>query len=385
MAPKAQFTLEELTKIALGAPELTSTSVHVLHSLINTILKKLDCQNDIVSISGVESDCLAGLLHKSKSAPITMDDKQISIIGPKLYAITEMERSIDEVKSKLDNHIQTARKFGHLSQMKYDLKDWENFKANADSTCIPCVEENTFACFMIGNIDFLKKLQRRIAEPMVLNLFEFEQEIKHLSEDMNELIANASANLEKLALIEGALRAVEDLKDQIEQHNLRFLGTMEEVQDILDFKLDKLQIPALKRYITINLHRVEARIALIQNKVDCPKPPGIISSGLRCLSCGDRQVCAEKGVHRMSMLPDAHAVMTARLPKVCKCTKKSINLAENRRQSVLNPNVIPEQIKKMKAASEVPTASVYIDDCKAICIENFSLFEGTDGNLYRKG
>ncbi|XP_014097284.3 uncharacterized protein [Bactrocera oleae] len=385
MAPKAQFTLEEMAKIALGAPELTSTSVHVLHRLINVILKKLDCQNDTVSICGVESDCLAELLNKSKSAPITLDDTQVSIIGPKLYAITELERSIEEVKSNLDNHIQTARKFGHLSQMKYDLKDWENFKPNADSTCIPCVEENTFACYMIGNIDFLKKLQRRIAEPMILNLFEFEQEIKDLSEDMNLLISNASANLEKLALIEGCLRAVEDLKEQIEQHNLRFLGTMEEVQDILDFKLDKLQIPALKRYVTINLSRIEAHIAVIQNTVDCPKPPGIISSGLRCLSCGDREVCAEKGVHGMSLLPDAHAFMTVRMPKVCKCAKKSLKLTLGRNQTLLNSNIIPKQIRKTQTAAEMPTTSVYIDNCEAICVENFSLFEGTDGNLYRKG
>lgn len=385
MAPKAQFTLEEMTKIALGAPELTSTSVHVLHSLIGVILKKLDCQNDTVSICGIESVCLAELLNNSKSTPITLDDTQISIIGPKLNAIKELERSIDEVKSKLDNHIQTARKFSHLSQMKYDLKDWKNFKSNADSTCIPCVEENTLACFMIGNIDFLKKLQRRIAEPMILNLFEFEQEIKNLSEDMDRLISNASANLEKLALIEGCLRAVEDLKEKIEQHNLKFLGTMEEVQDILDFKLDKLQIPALKRYVTISLSRIESHIALIQNTVDCPKPPGIISSGLRCLSCGDRQVCAEKGVHGMSLLPDANTFMAIRLPKVCKCSRKTLNLDVGRQQTVLNPNVIPEQIRKAKTAPEVPTMSVYIDNCNAICLENFSLLEGTDGNLYRKG
>ncbi|CAD7003258.1 unnamed protein product [Ceratitis capitata] len=360
MSPKVQFTLEEMAKIALGAPELTSASIHALHILIELILKKLDCQNDVVSLKGIESDCLVKLLKESKPAQLT--------------AVTKLEKSVEEVKSKLENHIQTARKFSHLSQMKYDLKDWEKYKVHSESTCAPCGKELNLACFM-----------RRIAEPMILSFFEFEEEIKCLNEDMNDLILHAVANLEKLALVEGCLQAVEDLKEKIDQHNLKFLGTMEEVQDILDFKLDKLQIPALKRYITINLNRIEARIAVIQNKVDCPKPPGIISSGLRCLSCGEHQVCAEKGVHTVSLLPDAHTARAIRMPRTCKCSKGDLKLNRVFGKKVLNPDIISHPISKRQTEPKGLSSTVLIKNCEVVCLEDFRLFEGIDGNLYHKG
>ncbi|XP_004521377.1 uncharacterized protein LOC101448908 [Ceratitis capitata] len=385
MSPKVQFTLEEMAKIALGAPELTSASIHALHILIELILKKLDCQNDVVSLKGIESDCLVKLLKESKPAQLTVDDAHLIIIAHKLKAVTKLEKSVEEVKSKLENHIQTARKFSHLSQMKYDLKDWEKYKVHSESTCAPCGKELNLACFMVSNIDFLKKLQRRIAEPMILSFFEFEEEIKCLNEDMNDLILHAVANLEKLALVEGCLQAVEDLKEKIDQHNLKFLGTMEEVQDILDFKLDKLQIPALKRYITINLNRIEARIAVIQNKVDCPKPPGIISSGLRCLSCGEHQVCAEKGVHTVSLLPDAHTARAIRMPRTCKCSKGDLKLNRVFGKKVLNPDIISHPISKRQTEPKGLSSTVLIKNCEVVCLEDFRLFEGIDGNLYHKG
>ncbi|XP_036336831.1 uncharacterized protein LOC118756227 [Rhagoletis pomonella] len=379
MAPKAQFTLEELTKIALGAPELTTTSVHVLHSLIDVILKKLGCQDDTVSICGVESDCLAELLNKSKSTPITFDDKQLIVIAPKLKVIAKLEKSVDKIEAKLNEHIKVAKKFSHLPQIKFNIKDWEQFTTQMESQCIPCEKEREITCALTGDIDFLMKLQRRLAEPMVLNLFEFEQEIAALNDDMNALIVNAAANLDKLATIEGCLLAVDKLRSEIEKHNNRFLHTMAEVQDILDSKLDKVQIQALKQYVMLSLNYVERHIRNIQNKADCPKTPGIITSGVRCLSCADRRVCVEKGVHVTGILPDAHAFKPTRLPRVCKCTKEQSPV-------ILNANMVSKVIRLRHAEAELLTANIVsIADCKATCLESLDVLQGTDGLTYRKG
>ncbi|XP_067612626.1 uncharacterized protein [Eurosta solidaginis] len=391
MAPKAQFTLEELTKIALGAPELTTTSVHALHGLVDIILKKVGCQEDTVSLRGIEADILAELLAKSKSNPITFNDKNLTILAPKLHEIVQLEKSVEELQTKLNDHIKTARKFSQLPAMKISFKDLEKFKLQAETQCIPCEKERELVCLLTGDIDFLKKLQRRLIQPMILNLFEFEDEIKMLNDDMNELIDNAIGNLEKLATLEGCLIRVEKLHEEITQLSYKFLGAMEEVQDILDFKLDKIQIPALKRYVAMTFGSLESRIRSIQNTVDCPKPPGIITSGVRCLSCGDRNVCVERGVHTMSLLPDAlpHKGGT-RLPRTCKCTQGDAIGALGMPVTVLDgANALSEfvrnSMKSTKSTENIGVNQVMIDKCDAICLENFSLLEGTDGKFYRKG
>ncbi|XP_053954652.1 uncharacterized protein LOC128860889 [Anastrepha ludens] len=381
MAPKAQFTLEEITKIALGAPELTSTSVHVLHSLVDVLLKKIGCQNDTVSICGVESDCLAELLNKSKSTPINFDDKQVTIIAPELNNIVELEKSVDELQIKLNDHINSARKFNQLPQMKFDIKDWEKIKDLEGSRCIACEEDQEIACYLTSNIDFLKKLQRRLAEPMVLNLFQFEQEISALNEDMNTLIANVAEKVEKFALIEASLLAVEKVRAEIDLHNYTFLGAMEEIQDILDFKLDKIQIPALKRYVMLHFKHIDSHVRSVQYAVDCPKYPGTITSGVRCLSCGDRNVCIQKGVHPTGILPDAHAFKPTRLPRVCECKTE-----KEEAKKMYVANVVPTLITKENIDAAASTATVVsIDDCTLTCRENYEFLKGTDGLLYRKG
>jgi len=121
MPAHLDLTLEEMTRIALGVPELTHVNVAVLHSLLNVLLKKLNCQNDVVRISGFEGKCMERILEQSKISPLPFDVEAVVPISEQLDKVKELEQRIKQLECKLECHFQQIRICNKDKDKKYKI------------------------------------------------------------------------------------------------------------------------------------------------------------------------------------------------------------------------------------------------------------------------
>uniref|UniRef100_A0A1I8NYD4 Uncharacterized protein n=1 Tax=Stomoxys calcitrans TaxID=35570 RepID=A0A1I8NYD4_STOCA len=233
-----EFELQELVKIALGGPELTNVSTAVLHSLLEILLKKLNCQNETVSLSSYESKMLQKLLEKSKTSPLAFNDESVECIEEKLKSLQRLQEVVNDMDKKLACHLEHAKWRNNFQETQLDWENWEHF--GSEDLCTFCDADNDIACKLLKNTDFLKKLLRRISAPMVDRVFLLEDKLQSLQEEFNKFTTRAQEEYLKIQLLETCIYEIELLRKKLNENQTQFICTIEEVQDMLDAKLDKI-------------------------------------------------------------------------------------------------------------------------------------------------
>ncbi|KAL7733695.1 hypothetical protein ACLKA6_011433 [Drosophila palustris] len=302
-----ELTLEELAQIALGVPELNSVNVAVLHSLLNVLMKKLDCGKELVTIGGFEGKCLERLLERSKISPLPFDVANIAPISNELDKVEAMEKRIACLECKLDAHFKQIRVCNKVNSKKYQKQIWEEYSSPCEDLCTVCDEDNKIACSLLQNMDFMKKLLRRIAAPMMGQIEEIQKGLNTFYETLKNFLQKTEALFERLEIVKQCVIEIENLRELVKEYNLTFIGTMEELQDMLDSKLDKVHMPALKKYIRDHFEDIETRLSRIEDKDSCPRAAGFVNTGIRCISCGNTRIGVDVGPQNIGPLPDATA------------------------------------------------------------------------------
>lgn len=300
-----QLTLEQLARIALGVPELNHVNLAVLHSLLDTLMKKMNCNNDLVTIDGFEGKCLERLLERSKISPLPFDLANIEPISNELDKLGAMEKRLAQVESKLESHFKQIRIVNKVNSKQYRKQLWEEYTSPCEDLCTVCDEDNKIACSLLQNMDFMKKLLRRIATPLL-------EMIEKVQEDLNKFYTTLDAFLKKtqrlfdrLEMVKQCVIEIENLRELVKEYNLTFIGTMEELQDMLDSKLDKVHMPALKKYIRDRFDNIDNRLRLIEEKDSCPRAAGFLHTDIACISCGNKNIGVDVGPLNIGPLPDA--------------------------------------------------------------------------------
>ncbi|XP_011294958.1 uncharacterized protein LOC105262212 [Musca domestica] len=370
-----EFKLKDLTKIALGSPDLTNVNIAVLQSLIEILLKKLNCQTETVIVSSFEGQKLQKLLDQSKLSPLGINDENVEVISDKLQHLLKLEHEIQAIDSKLSCHLEETSRANNQAETTLDWANWKTYAT--EDLCTICNPDNDIACKLLKNTDFLKKLLRRISAPMVDRIFQLENKILVLEKEFNSFIKRAEEHYLKIQLLETCLNEIETLRKKINENETQFICTMEEVQDMLDAKLDKIHVPALKKYIKDNFLRISRDLNDLQTKEECPRAAGIIMQGLQCMSCGSSNICREVGTLPVAMLPDSSVKLDTSIMKHCLSHQPSGNEPVKKKIEA-NANIMEmETIAK-------PSQS----NTRAKCGKDkgeFEVLEGFDGNLYRKG
>lgn len=145
---------------------------------------------------------------------------------------------------------------------------------------------------------------------------------------------------------------------------------------MLDAKLDKIHMPALKKFIRDNFASLEKSIQMLQMKKDCPKAAGIIMEGVRCVCCGATNICGEVGTHPVGMLHVVRKKVQHKLPHACSCRLYNPPKPGDPRTQVTS-RLLDAHLKVKRRNDESNK-----------CFQTnqpFDLLEGFDGNLYRKG
>lgn len=305
MPVNVELTLEELTRIALGVPELTHTNVAVLHSLLNVLLKKLNCQQDVVSISGFEGKCMERILEQSKISPLPFDVQSIVPISEQLDKVKLMEQRIRQLETKLECHFKQIRICNRAKDQKFKIHHAEQYASPCEDLCTTCDEDNKIACSLLANMDFMKKLMRRIATPIIDQMEQVSHKLEKFYATLDTFLKQTEALFKRMELVKQCVVEIEGIRKLVQEYNLTFIGTMEELQDMLDSKLDKVHMPALKKYIRDHFDDIERRLYMIEDKETCPRAAGFINTGLVCISCNSKRVGSDVSPQTMGVFPDA--------------------------------------------------------------------------------
>ncbi|XP_073839272.1 uncharacterized protein [Musca autumnalis] len=368
-----EFKLQDLTTIALGSQDLTNINIAVLQSLIEILLKKLNCQTETVVLSSFEGEKLQNLLKKSHASPLGINDEQVERISEKLQRLTKLEKDIEMLQLKLSCHLQETSCRNNKAETSLDWTTWETF--GTEDLCTICNPDNEIACTLLKNTDFLKKLLRRISAPMVERIFQLENKIKSLEEEFSAFIEKTKEQYLKIQLLETCLNEIEILRKKINENQTQFICTMEEVQDMLDAKLDKIHVPALKKYIKDNFFRITRDLNELQAREECPRAAGIIMHGLQCMACGSSNICSEVDIQPVAMLQDSSIKSHTTMPK--DCTVVGLNTEKKRKIRAKSKSVDSDMVENRFESNTQATCGKTKED--------FQLLEGFDGNLYRKG
>ncbi|XP_017840009.2 LOW QUALITY PROTEIN: uncharacterized protein LOC108597901, partial [Drosophila busckii] len=309
-----ELTLEQLARIALGVPEMSHVNVAVLHSLLNALLQKLDCAQQVVTIGGFEGQCLQRILERAKISPLPFGVERIEPISNELSKIAALEQRCASLERKLECHFQHIRKSNKIKNKQYNTSELDKYASPCEDLCTVCDEHNKIACDLLNNADFLQKLLRCIASPILDKMDEMTRKLERFYETLKDFLRQTEALFQRLELVKQCVIEIEGLRHLVQEYNLTFIGTMEELQDMLDSKLDKVHMPALKKYIRDRFDDIEQRLLLIEEKESCPRAAGFINEGIRCISCGNTRVGVDVGAQSMSLMPDAPAKLLANQP-----------------------------------------------------------------------
>jgi len=291
---QSQFTLSEIAQIALGAKNLNNDNIHILHTLIDLLLKKLGCQNENVYIGGADAACMERILKCAKFSPIPVNDEHMDIVTKRIEALECWEQRIKILETKLECHFQEIeQQYEAREDTKWMGRFWEFYSLPIEDLCTTCEPENELACSLLKNKFFMMKLLRRISYPLVERIFILERKIEELHKAFTEFLKRMEEVFAKMKLIEQVVIEVEKLRSEIKEHYLEFIATMEEVQQMLDAKFDKVHIPALKKYLKEKFAEINALIDELKKAKDCPRAAGIIMENIKCLSCLNTKVCSD--------------------------------------------------------------------------------------------
>lgn len=379
MPVEFELKLQDLVNIALGSPQLTRVNIAVLQSLIQILLKKLNCQDEAVTLNSYESKHLENMLKSSKTSPLIFNEDSIEMINEKLERLDKLQEFVNNLDGKLNRHLEELQRKSNFGETFFQWDNWPSY--DCEDLCTTCDPENDMACKILKNTDFLKKLLRRISSPMVDRMFYFEEKIKKLYEEFTRFTEKAEEEFLKIQLLEKCIVEIENLRKKLEEHQTQFMNAMEEIQDILDSKLDKIHMPALKKYIHDNFQHIDSCINNLQDKKQCHRAAGIIVEGIRCVSCGNTGVCSEVGVQSASMLPDVK-VKSQNLEKYCGNSSllKGVDAENKTIPKSLNLGDVIKMKEKESLRELEDNHPKYRKGG-----EEFDLVEGINGHLYRKG
>ncbi|XP_055909685.1 uncharacterized protein LOC129944347 [Eupeodes corollae] len=300
------LTLEEMLKIALGSTPYGHIQLAVLHSFLKIIIEKLKIGTEFVEISGPEIKIIRDMLCRAEDPQINFEacadektESDLNILKME-EEINKLSERINKTESDLNQHLEAMEQckkppvakplhFRRSQGRPFGDED-SSFSSDCEDLCVPCDENNLIACNLLQNQAFLKKLMRRVTSPVIDRIFEFEKMISILNEKFQNFLNTAQDEYQKIPLIENCFSEIRAVKNQLDKHQNEFIETMEEIQEMMDAKLDKLHMPALKKYIIDRMSEINKKLETVIKNEQCPKAAGVILTHLQCLCC-TTQVC----------------------------------------------------------------------------------------------
>lgn len=359
------MTEKHISPIVLTFPDLINLSFtnptgsskinpQILQNVLKMLVKKMDLECAKFHLTGIQNDEVEDLFKNHAQSPIEVHECICKDPAPiELVEVEEKEQKtsdtaisknshdsshyssvscanlkvemfylnskIDELKDEIRVQNQNMKNkvnkicntenlhiFDLYSDPAVGKEDEGHLSSDCEDLCDPCEPCNQNVCNLLNNRDFLKKLMRKTTTPVVDRMFQFEDRIRILTEKFEYFLDAAEKEYQKIPLVEDALFRIDVLKNDFINHQALFLKTMEEVQEMLDDKVQKLHIPPMKKWIQDELDCIWQVIKELKTIKECPKALGTVVKNLKCLSC-QQETCVMKGTQMLALPPECHA------------------------------------------------------------------------------
>ncbi|KAL5290950.1 hypothetical protein ACFFRR_010383 [Megaselia abdita] len=352
-----ELTFQDLINLSFTNPTGSSKiNTQILQNVLKMLVKKMDLECAKFHLTGIQNDEIQDLFKNHTQSPIEVQEctckaprpvelveveeketktsdtvvtktlshdsshfSSVSCANIKLelfYLNSKVDELKDEIKVQNENMKNKVAKICNTENLDiFDLYkdttialpgDEGNLSSDCEDLCDPCEPCNQNACGLLNNRDFLKKLMRKTTTPVVDRMFQFEDRIRILTEKFEYFLDAAEKEYQKIPLVEDALFRIDVLKKDFIKHQTLFLRTMEEIQEMLDDKVQKVHIPPMKQWIQDEFDCIWKVIKELKTIKECPKALGTVIQHLKCLSC-QQNTCAMKGTQMLPLFHESHA------------------------------------------------------------------------------
>ncbi|KAI9588603.1 hypothetical protein GQX74_004448 [Glossina fuscipes] len=289
METNDDYTMAELLRIALGSPQLNKENLHLLHALLRYLLNRMDCECETIIVEGVEANCLKELLpHCEEPLKLTKADAySCNIKGAKRSKkIDTLDKHLMNLEEKYAEHLSKLCECSRVKDKLFDIRMWDKYSSQNEDLCTcPGLDAREF-CKFLNNGYFIFKLRHNILVPVLEKFDEFEKIIDKLNQALADFVSNTEENMNRLQMVDSITYEIAALHKAFDSNIVTYINAIEEVDDMLIAKTDRIFLPTITNCLKKNFKRAEKNIKqLRKNKMLCPKTTLIQVTPDQCLSC----------------------------------------------------------------------------------------------------
>uniref|UniRef100_A0A0A1XJD0 RNA-binding protein AU-1 n=1 Tax=Zeugodacus cucurbitae TaxID=28588 RepID=A0A0A1XJD0_ZEUCU len=238
-----ELSLEDLLQIALGTESLTGVNTIVLHSLLDLVLKKLGCENEKISISGYEAMVIDKLLKESSISPLVFDSIQMKTVN-QFDCLSQLERTVDELEEKIDKHLEEVRNDEPTRSSNDSFPNLPILsKEHICSTCDPAMKD---ICNLFADSKFKQSIFEKTILPVYKRLQAMSKKLEDFEIEFVTWLEFMEQYLENISQKDTVVIRILEVDDELTKYRDHFMRTMEDLQDILDTKVDRCDVFSLE-------------------------------------------------------------------------------------------------------------------------------------------
>lgn len=289
---KKAFTFQDLLRIALGAPFFTGRHLRVLQILFECLLRRLGCEDEVVTIGGFPSTCLKNILPNCKASIIEYQYPNEDNYKDRWSLMKELEDKMKIIEEKWLEHTKLIRWYTKQRYVENDI-NWIEYVGQKEDLFQRFTDDERFR-ELYKNRHFTTKLHKFAADPMLKHVEGWLQKL----EEMDQTIVKTSEILDAncpIQLILEIMGQIEKLRLKNEENHAVYEQTITEIESMLECKLERSDLLAMKQYMRHKLTLLRNAFARL-TKVDTSCPSGkrrLPRGGFECLSCNRPKIKAK--------------------------------------------------------------------------------------------
>ncbi|XP_013117381.2 uncharacterized protein LOC106094693 [Stomoxys calcitrans] len=279
-------TFKHLLNISLGDAKLDKANLSILQSVLLLLLHKLDCQHEKVRLSGVDFDSLKKILVNSRNPPLPITVNHENSFQKYYQLLDRLNIQTKNLQQQLENHFSEIKK--QCATDAFRSKCWDLYAAPTEDLCTLYSEYNKAFCTMAQNPTFNGEMRRRMTQPVLKRMQHFESQIEAMREKLRLLNGVQPQTGDQLKLLPSIIGEIETKRLEIDGQWSMVREAMQETQEMLNCKLDRITLPALRKDLENRFAAVDSYIALMKKQpCHCPNVR-ILDVGKKgfCISCG---------------------------------------------------------------------------------------------------
>ncbi|XP_050337435.1 uncharacterized protein LOC126763731 [Bactrocera neohumeralis] len=237
------LSLEDLLQIALGTESITGVNTIVLHSLLDLVLQKLGCENEKISISGHDAMVIEKLLQESSISPLAFESNQMKTIT-QFDCLGQLEITVKDLEEQIDKHLEEVQHDKLVKGSNNSISISTIFsREHICSTCDPDMKD---MCNFIADTKFKHIILEHTILPVYKHLQAMSQKLEDFEIEFLKWLEFMEQHLKTISQKDTVMMRILQMDEELTMFRNEFMDAMDDLQDILDTKVDRCDVVALQ-------------------------------------------------------------------------------------------------------------------------------------------